>query len=363
MNILHVIPALKTGGVEKTTIAVANGIAAAYPNVHCFIAAAYGPLRESLSPNVKYYHLPLASKNPFQIISNYRSLKELCIKHRIDIIHPHSRAPAWSAYFAAKSLHLPFVSTYHGAYGQNALKWYYNRVMALGTPVIAPSMFIKKHVLNYYPGTKVEVIPSSIDALYFDPSLTNQEKYCGNEDGITIAIIGRFSRIKGHIDFLQMLENYPQKHKLKVVFVGDHCDEFYLQQIQSVAAKTRVNLTVHQNIADLREAYASCDVVAIPSIKPEAFGRVTAEAMAMEKITIGNNLGATPEVIGNKKWLYRNQNELFTIIDQVLSLTTEQRIEIGKANRQRVLENYDTQIMLQKHFAIYTKLYSAITNH
>ena len=49
------------------------------------------------------------------------------------MVHARSRAPAWSAYWAAKAMDVPFVTTYHGAYsGKTKLKKRYNSVMAQG---------------------------------------------------------------------------------------------------------------------------------------------------------------------------------------------------------------------------------------
>ena len=67
--------------------------------------------------------LPVHSKNIFTILNNKKKLIDLAIKYNIHLIHARSRAPAWSAYFAAKELNLPFVTTFHGTYGtENFLK-------------------------------------------------------------------------------------------------------------------------------------------------------------------------------------------------------------------------------------------------
>ena len=55
-------------------------------------------------------------------------------------VHARSRAPAWSALLAARRLGLPFVTTYHGVYGEGVPgKRLYNSVMARGDRVIAAS--------------------------------------------------------------------------------------------------------------------------------------------------------------------------------------------------------------------------------
>ena len=66
-------------------------------------------------------------------------------------MHARSRAPAWSALLAARRAGVPFVTTYHGAYGEtNALKRLYNSVMARGDVVIANSRYTADLIAQRY---------------------------------------------------------------------------------------------------------------------------------------------------------------------------------------------------------------------
>ncbi len=80
-----------------------------------------------------------------------------------------SRAPAWSAYFAAKELNLPFITTFHGTYGtENFIKKKYNSIMLKGNAIIAISKFIKQHIQDEYGMTKnIHVIPRGVNTNIF----------------------------------------------------------------------------------------------------------------------------------------------------------------------------------------------------
>jgi len=81
--------------------------------------------------------LPMASKNPVTMFANARRLAKLVTDH-----HVRSRAPAWSAFLAARWTGRPFVTTYHGSYSSRApLKMFYSGVMARGDRVIANSRY------------------------------------------------------------------------------------------------------------------------------------------------------------------------------------------------------------------------------
>ena len=66
--------------------------------------------------------MDVASKNPFIIYKNIFKLLKIINKYNINIIHARSRAPAWSAYYAAKKSSIPFITTFHGTYGIIKLK-------------------------------------------------------------------------------------------------------------------------------------------------------------------------------------------------------------------------------------------------
>ena len=86
--------------------------------------------------------LPMASKSPFTIIANIGLIANLIERRGVDLVHARSRAPAWSAYLAARRTGKPFVTTYHGAYGEvGPFKAAYNSVMAKGDRVIANSRY------------------------------------------------------------------------------------------------------------------------------------------------------------------------------------------------------------------------------
>ena len=79
--------------------------------------------------------LPVASKSPFTILANISRLTRLIEQRGVDLVHARSRAPAWSAFLAARRTGKPFVTTYHGAYGEvGPFKAAYNSVMAQRRP-------------------------------------------------------------------------------------------------------------------------------------------------------------------------------------------------------------------------------------
>src|SRR5436853_856026 len=59
-----------------------------------------------------------AAKNPIRLLWNAYSITDVIRRNGVGLIHARSRAPAWSALAAARQTGIPFVTTYHGAYGE-----------------------------------------------------------------------------------------------------------------------------------------------------------------------------------------------------------------------------------------------------
>ena len=77
-----------------------------------------------------------------------RALEALIRRAEVTLVHARSRAPAWSAWLACQRTGVPFVTTYHGAYGEDLpFKRRYNAVMARGRIVIAASQYIADLVM------------------------------------------------------------------------------------------------------------------------------------------------------------------------------------------------------------------------
>ena len=68
------------------------------------VASSGGPMVTELNrAHATHVTLPLASKNPVVMFKNIARLAELIVREKVDIVHARSRAPAWSAFRAAKA--------------------------------------------------------------------------------------------------------------------------------------------------------------------------------------------------------------------------------------------------------------------
>ncbi|MEK7660477.1 MAG: glycosyltransferase, partial [Pseudomonadota bacterium] len=101
-TILQVIPELQTGGAERTVLEVSQAIIESGGTAIVFTNG--GRMEAELAAmGGTIIHGDAKSKNPFVILkTNVDKLVEIIKKHKVDIVHARSRAPAISACLAAR---------------------------------------------------------------------------------------------------------------------------------------------------------------------------------------------------------------------------------------------------------------------
>lgn len=117
ITVLQVIPRMRAGGAELGCLQIAEALVKA--GHRALVVSQGGQLVEGLnSVGAEHIVLPVATKNPATLAINARRLADLIRRERVSIIHARSRAPAWSALWAARTTGIPFVTTYHSEYSE-----------------------------------------------------------------------------------------------------------------------------------------------------------------------------------------------------------------------------------------------------
>ena len=203
-TLLQVVPRLDAGGVEQTTLDIDAAVVSA--GGRSLVASAGGRMADRLKGEL--VELPVDSKNPTVMVANGRALRDLIRREGVSIVHARSRAPAFSALWAAKGEGVPFVATYAGAYNaRSPLKRWYNGVMTRGDAVIANSSFTREHLLAQHrvDPEKVTAIPRGIELSRFDPAAVPAERVAALREAWGVSgetrpvalLAGRLTRWKG----------------------------------------------------------------------------------------------------------------------------------------------------------------------
>ena len=370
-SVLQVLPHLNSGGLVSGAIEVSEALQKS--GMRSFVASEGGRReREITRTGGKVFNFSLGSKNPLIIFLNIYKLSRIIKKYKINIIHARSRAPAWSAYFAAKKMGIPFVATFHGTYSiQNNLKKKYNSIMVKADKVIAISSFINKHILSNYKvdQEKIVTVHRGINIEKYDYLKVSNErliafskKFNIPEDSFVILLPGRITRWKGHILLIEAISKL-QRSDIICLFVGDlQGRNKYFAELNKTIDKFKLknNFRIISNQSDMSVIYKLSDVVVSASLEPEAFGRVVAEAQAMGRPTVAVNHGGGPEIIidGETGWLFRpgDANDLADKVNKALNLNINDREKMSVKAIERAKLNFNNEMMCAKKLNIYAEL-------
>jgi glycosyltransferase involved in cell wall biosynthesis len=381
-SILQIIPRLDTGGAELAVIEIADALVRA--GARALVLAESGRLAARLAAaGGELTAFPAATKNPLRILANGRAIARLAAGGGIDIIHARSRAPAWSALFAARRAGAAFVTTYHGAYAEeNAVKRAYNSVMARGDVVIANSRFTASLIERRYhtPPSRIAVIHRGIEPSRFDPERVAPERVAalrrrwGAGAGERIILnAARLTSWKGQSVLIAAARRLAAAGRLagvRVICAGDAQgrDGYTLalqKQIDAGGLGASVRLVGHED--DMAAAYLAAHLTVVASTRAEAFGRAAIEAAAMGCPVVATDLGAPPETIlaepgtdggATTGWLVPagDAGALAARLLEALSLSSAAREEMGRRARRHVLSNFTVGEMQRRTLAVYDRL-------
>jgi glycosyltransferase involved in cell wall biosynthesis len=319
----------------------------------------------------------LRAKNPASLLSNASALTRLVKDRGVALVHARSRAPAWSALWAARRARRPFVTTYHGVYNaRSAPKRFYNSVMARGDVVIANSEFTAVHVRGRYPraADRVVAIPRGVDLAVFTPEAVSAERMetLARDWGLRrkpgealILLPARLTAWKGQRVAIGAAARLFVRHPLlswRLILAGDaQGRETYLADLRSAIIKHGLEdrIAIVGHCSDMPAAFALADIVLAPSTEPEAFGRVAAEAGAMGRPVIGSNLGGQREVIVNgETGRLIPPADPGALADAMAALIGDPagRAAMGQAAQHRIRTKFTTSALQAATLAVYERL-------
>lgn len=183
MKIIHILPGLIEGGVERHVLMLSDQLV---KNGHrVMVISSGGKLVDELNPKVDHWLLPVHRKDPVTALVCALKISRKMRSEKWDLVHAHSRVPAWIAWWASRLTKKPFVVTANSLYSLNAGLFPFRKADI----AICGSQSIQDHLEGYLPGNS-KVIYNGL----LPPDL----KWAGvKEDKVRFLFIGRLTKLKG----------------------------------------------------------------------------------------------------------------------------------------------------------------------
>ncbi|MDP1708724.1 MAG: glycosyltransferase family 4 protein [Gammaproteobacteria bacterium] len=309
LTVLQVLPALESGGVERGTLEVARELVR-HGHRSLVISAGGRMVAELERDGSEHIQWDIGRKSLWTLRLIPR-LRRFLRENQVDILHARSRLPAWVCYLAWKGMapqtRPRFVTTVHGLYSVNR----YSAIMTRGERVIAVSNTVRDYILTNYPLTdpaRIKVIHRGVDPAEFphgyqpSPGWLAQwrAQYPQLQGKYVITLPGRLTRWKGQEDFIRVIAGLKQRGlPVHGLLVGDAHPrkQHYAAELRAKVAEAGLSadITFTGHRSDLKEIMAVSDVVLSLSTDPEAFGRVSLEALSLGVPVAAYNHGGVAE--------------------------------------------------------------------
>jgi len=366
-TIAQILPALNTGGVERGVIEISKALID--NNFKSIVISSGGHMEAQLRrTGGTHYKLDVNSKNPFRWHKIRKELKIILKNENVDLLHLCSRAPAWIAFPLGKTLKIPVITSVHMRFRKtNFFKKIYNSILIKGDLVIAISKHIEICIKNIFPKVshKIKVVHRGVDLSLFDSLNINpariiaQAKLIGLKDNVPVIIMAsRPALWKGYSILIKALSKVNENFQCILIGAADGDKKFkdlLINKIIKYNLETKVKLV--QSSKDIQAAMILADLIVMPSISPEPFGRIIVEAQALGKIPIAfDHGGASETIIDGKTGFLAKALSAESLAEKILlalSMKSAKRESMGNYSKKFVSKNFSHNKMCKLTLSIY----------
>jgi len=318
------------------------------------------------------------------MINKYKkAVLEIVNIEKPDIIHAHSSyLNGMAANYASRRTGVPSIYELRSLWGESAIvneglkrnSWRHRLlwklelgVMKKASRIVSISKGIKEEIVaRGILGNKIDIVSNGVDTNYFSPRSPDLKliSTLNLENKFVIGYIGSIRKLEG----LELLVNAFVKGKFKekgccLLIVGDGPEKHKLQEI-SKEHKLEDSIVFTGNVphSQILNYYSVIDLFVYPRVDALINQRVTPlkplEVMAMEKISLGSDVGGLKELIideGNG-FLFEagNIDNLIDKIDTILEKKSNMDT-IGRKARKWVIENREWSKLINLYKPIYEK--------
>ncbi|MCM3342848.1 glycosyltransferase [Paenibacillus sp. MER TA 81-3] len=366
-RVLMVMDSLAVGGTETHVLSLVNGLQKL--GVKPVYAGAGGLMYNAFAKAACPIHAIDLTAGAFMLESSQkqtiRTLKQIMLHRKIDVVHVHQTPSGMYAAMAAKELGIPVVFTVHGAYyPEDQLI----RTSQCCDAVISVSKPVQRYLQNM--GIASLLVPNGVDPEEFYP-VPSQELRKSLEipdDASVVVYASRLAWDKAIVcTMLIMAAERLRKSEmpnLHVVVVGDGIQFAEINEMVNSIHKNAEQTFIHMtgNQTKVREYYGLGDIVV-------GTGRVALEAMACGKpvLAIGNHgfFGIVEPTVYGQAWDYyfgdhaserkATEDAVAESLQKALSDRKDLK-EIGAQGRQWTLKHFNINNIISRMDEIYTAI-------
>ena len=172
-----------------------------------------------------------------------------------------------------------------------------------------------------------------------------------DKETVDFMFVARVMKEKGIEHYLEAADVIRSKYPFSHFHICGACEQDYEGKIFKLQEKGIVEY--HGMVKDMTPLYQMCDCVVHPTYYPEGLSNVLLEASATGRPIITTDRSGCREVVedGFNGYMIpqKNTEALINAIEKFLSLTQEERKQMGLNARTKVEKEFDRNIVVEKY--------------
>ncbi|PIS04805.1 MAG: hypothetical protein COT81_04630 [Candidatus Buchananbacteria bacterium CG10_big_fil_rev_8_21_14_0_10_42_9] len=207
--------------------------------------------------------------------------------------------------------------------------------------------------------SKAEIIGVAIEEDEFKPMHDKRSlrQKLGLDDKLTILFVGRVNFAEKGVGILLEASTQARKkiNDFQLILIGGGEDDKMKSEIDKLSIMEIAKPIGKKSFSELVEYINAADAVVVPSIWMEAFGMITIEAMSCGVPVITSDAGASPEInINDETGFVVPKNNAEALSQAIVKMLKDKpmREKFGKQARERVLQNYTYEVLVNKFLNI-----------
>ena len=359
MKILLLITGLGMGGAEKVVTSLADALAAKGHDV-CIAYMTGVAVVLPANASIEVVNLGMVAKT--DVLSAFFKFRRLILDFQPDVVNSHMvHANILARLVRLVTPMARLISTAHSSNeGGNLRMLAYrvtDRLADISTNVSeeAVAAFIQTkasrsgRMIAVHNGIATDKFRFSADA-----RVNLRQSLLINENCRLILAVGRLVDAKDYATLFHAIAQLPvHTFNYQLCIAGDGPLREALGALTvelGIANRVRF-LGVRHDVANLMSA---ADVFVLSSAW-EGFGLVVAEAMACERVVVATDCGGVREVVGEAGYLVKpkDASALAQALNTALQLSDNRSMDMGRSARQRVIDYYSLDAVVEKWLKIY----------
>lgn len=291
----------------------------------------------------------------FEELKLYKQIKKIIKNEKPKLIFTFTIKPNIYGNLAANKYGIPVISRVSGlgsAFQKKNVIYYITKYLYMKSFKSVKHVFFENEANLSVFNKKIMKLKSCTLLPGSGVNITkfNYIEYPDNDDIVRFLFIGRIMKEKGIEEFLYVAEQLNNPDKVEFHVAGS-----FEEKYKNIFEK-RINskeIIYHGYVNDVKNIMSKMHCIILPSWH-EGMSNVMLEAQSIGRPVIGSNVNGVKETfrdqISGLSFEVKNKNDLLEKVQLFLSLSLEEKREMGLLGRKHVIDNFNRDTVVSQYF-------------